>query len=106
MPPQYDSFNVLDAKLDEFVCIARKSGMNWFIGSLTNRESRSLSLDLSFLPKDGKYEATLYEDTEYSHFLNNKESYTIRKQLVNSETKLSIKMASGGGNVIFLKKIN
>jgi len=40
------------------------------------------------------------------NMINNKESYTIRKQLVNSETKLSIKMASGGGNVIFLKKIN
>ena len=99
-------FKVLEAKLDEFVCIVRKSGRNWFIGSLTNREARSLTLDLSFLPKDKKYEATLYEDAEDSHYLYNKESYTIRKQQVNSASKLSIKMSAGGGNVIYVKDIN
>jgi len=106
MPPQFDSFKVLDAELDNYVSIARKAGDDWFIGSLTNRQKRTITLDLSFLSGDKKYEATLYEDAEDSHFLNNKESYNVRKQLVNSETKLSIKMASGGGNAIFLKKIN
>jgi alpha-glucosidase len=105
MPGQFDSFKVLDAALDEYVCIARKSEKNWFIGSLTNREARSLSLDLSFLPENEKYEATKCNDAEDSHFLNNKEAYTIDKQLVHSETKLLVKMAAGGGNAIFLKRI-
>jgi len=106
MPPQFDSFIVLDAKLDEFVCIARKSGTNWFVGSLTNRDSRTIKLDLSFLPNDKKYEATLFEDAEDSHFLNNKESYNVRKQLVNSKSKLTIKLAPGGGNAIYFKDIS
>jgi alpha-glucosidase len=105
MPGQFDSFKVLDAALDEYVCIARKSEKNWFIGSLTNREARSLSLDLRFLPENEKYEATKCNDAEDSHFLNNKEAYTIDKQLVHSETKLLVKMAAGGGNAIFLKRI-
>ena len=105
LPAQFDGFKVVDAKIDEFVSIARKSGTDWFIGSLTNREARSITLDLSFLPKDKKYKATLYEDAEDSHFLTNKESYNIRKQLVDSETKLSIKMRQGGGNAIFLEDI-
>ncbi|GAA3602759.1 glycoside hydrolase family 97 catalytic domain-containing protein [Flavivirga amylovorans] len=106
IPAQFDSFKVLDARLDEFVSVARKSGTDWFIGSLTNRDSRTIILDLSFLPKDKKYEATLYEDSEDSHFLHNKESYTIRKQQVNFTTKLSVKMGAGGGNVIYLKNIS
>jgi alpha-glucosidase len=106
MPPQYDSFKVLDAQLDEFVCVARKAENDWFIGSLTNREARSITLDLFFLQKDKKYEATLYEDAEDSHFLDNKESYTIRKQLVNSKTKLSVRMGEGGGHVVHIKMIS
>lgn len=105
MPAQFDSFKVIDAKLDEFVCVARKSGADWFIGSLTNRDSRSIVLDFSFLPEDKRYEATLYEDAEDTHFLNNKESYRIRKQLVDFKTELTIQMAPGGGNAIFLKDI-
>ncbi len=105
MPPQFDSYNVLDAKLDEYVSVARKSGNNWFIGSLTNRDPRTLEIDLSFLSGDKKYKATLYEDAEDSNFLTNKESYTIRTQEVNSGTKLTIKLAPGGGNAIFLEEI-
>lgn len=106
MPNQFDDFKVLDAKLDEFVSVARKAGKDWFIGSLTNREARAITLDLSFLNNDENYEATLYEDAENSHFLDNKESYTIRKQLVNSQTKLSVRMSEGGGNVVHIKMIS
>jgi alpha-glucosidase len=106
MPAQYDSFKVLDAKLDEFVCIARKSGENWFVGSLTNRDSRSITINLSFLPNDKKYEATVYEDAEDSHFMNNKESYNVRKLRVDSKSELTVHLAPGGGNAIYFKDIS
>ena len=105
MPPQFDSYKILDAKLDEFVSVARKAGNNWFIGSLTNRDARSLVIDLSFLPADKKYKATLYEDTEETHFMDNKESYTIRTQDIISTSKLTVKLAPGGGNAIYLEEI-
>jgi len=105
MPAQFDSFKIIDAKMDEFVSVARKAGKDWFIGSLTNRESRAIVLDLNFLPKDKRYEATLYEDAKNSHFHNNKESYKIHKQPVDFKTELTIQMAPGGGNAIFLKDI-
>ncbi|GAA4296802.1 glycoside hydrolase family 97 protein [Aestuariibaculum suncheonense] len=105
MPAQFDSFQVLDAKLDEFVCVARKSGEDWFVGSLTNRDSRSLTMDLSFLSNGKRYEATIYEDAQESHFMNNKEAYNIRKERVNSESELTVHLASGGGNAIYFKDI-
>ena len=105
MPAQFDSFKVLDAELDNFVSVIRKAGDDWFIGSLTNREKRTIVLSLNFLPKDKKYEATLYEDAKDSHFIQNKESYTVRRELVNSETKLTINMSEGGGHVVYIKMI-
>ncbi|RLD77051.1 MAG: alpha-glucosidase, partial [Bacteroidetes bacterium] len=106
MPAQFDGFRVLDGEIDKFICVARKAGDDWFIGSLTNREARTITIDLSFLPENKKYEATLYEDVEDSHFLDNKESYKIRKQLVDSNTKLNIKMGAGGGNAIYIKDVS
>ncbi|MBL3658757.1 glycoside hydrolase family 97 protein [Fulvivirga sediminis] len=105
MPAQFDSFKVLGAELDEFVSVARKSGNNWFVGSLTNRKARSITLDLSFLPNGKNYEATIYEDAEGSHFLKNKESYRVRKELVDSESELNIHLAPGGGNAIYFKDV-
>lgn len=105
MPAQFDSLEILDAELDAFVSVARKSGNDWFIGSLTTRDPRDITIDLSFLPKDKKYEATIYSDAEDGHFLNNKESYKIDTQVVNSNSKLNIKMAPGGGNAIYIKDL-
>ena len=106
MPPQFDSFKILDAQMDEFVTVARQAGNNWFIGSLTNRDARTLEIDLSFLPADKKYMATLYEDTEETHFMDNKESYSIRTEEINSTTKLTVQLAPGGGNAIYLEEIS
>ena len=105
MPTQFDDFKILDAKFDEFVSVARRAGEDWFIGSLTNRESRTITLDLKFLKKNVDYEAIIYKDADNSHFINNKESYKIHKQLVTSKSKLSIKMKEGGGNAVHIKKI-
>ena len=106
MPAQFDDFKVIDAKIDNYVSIARKSGNDWFLGSLTNREMRTIKIDLNFLTQGKKYEATFYEDHKDSHFLNNKESYSIRKEIVDSETKLNLHMAPGGGNAIFIRDLS
>ena len=59
MPGRFDSFQVLDGEIDEFVSVARKAGDDWFIGSLTNREARTLDMDLSFLPEGQEFEALI-----------------------------------------------
>ncbi|MBN2636695.1 MAG: glycoside hydrolase family 97 catalytic domain-containing protein [Prolixibacteraceae bacterium] len=107
MPPQFDSFEILDAKMDEFVTVARKAGNNWFIGSLTNRDARTLVIDLSFLPADKQYRATLYEDTKTTHFMDNKESYAIRKlDDINSKSSIMVNLAPGGGHAMFIEEIS
>lgn len=104
MPGQFDSFQVLDGEIDEFVCVARKAGDDWFIGSLTNREARTLKLNFNFLPESMYFEAVIYEDADGTHFMENKESYKIRKQIVNSDTVLEVKLAPGGGCAIHLRQ--
>ncbi len=102
MPPQFDSFKVINGEIGGFITVVRRAGDNWFVGSLTNREPRILEIDFNFLPKDRVFSATLYEDAENAHFLKNKEDYKIRKVNVDNGTKLKVKLAPGGGCAIYL----
>ncbi len=103
MPPQFDSFKVLDAQLDEYIIVARKAGNAWFIGSLTNREPRILKIKLDFLDQNKQYEAMIYEDAPETHFLDNKERYRIRTHNnVDYTSTIEAKLGPGGGHVIRL----
>ena len=107
MPAQFDSFKVLDGEIGEFITVARQAGKNWFVGSLTNRESRELTIKLDFLEEGKKYRATYYEDTADTHFETNKESYQLRKNIdINKNSVVNVKLAPGGGHSIFIKAIN
>lgn len=104
MPAHFDSYKVLDGEIGKFISVARSSGDEWFVGSLTNRENREVNINFDFLEKGKNYKATFYEDAEETHFLNNKEAYQIRKdiQLKNGDT-IKVNLAPGGGHSIWIR---
>ncbi|BDD10996.1 alpha-glucosidase [Fulvitalea axinellae] len=102
-PVNFDGLRVLNGEIGEYITVARPAGDAWFLGSLTNRDSRSLDISLDFLENGKKYRATLYEDTPDSHYENNKESYKIREITVDNKTVLKAKMAPGGGHAVWIR---
>ena len=105
MPAQFDSFKVLDGEIGEFISVARGSGDDWFIGSLTNRSAKELEINFAFLPVGHTYQATFYEDREITHFMTNREAYQIRSLELDSNSKIRVKLAAGGGHAVYLKEI-
>lgn len=107
MPAHFDSYKVLDGEIGEFITVARSSGKEWFVGSLTNRNARTLDVDFGFLEEGKSYKATFYEDANDTHFLNNKEAYKVKTDvIVDKESTVSIKLAPGGGNAIWIRPVN
>ena len=53
--------------------MARRKGEEWFIGSITNNDARTLPVDLSFLPAGKDYVAEIYTDGE-NLFLHERKS--------------------------------
>ena len=104
MPAQFDDFKILDAKLDEYVSVLRKAGEDYWVGSLTSRESRELLISLDFLEPGKTFKATLYEDAAETHFETNKEVCQIREMSVTSETVINVKMAPGGGHSVWIRE--
>ena len=105
LPTSFDEYKVIDGDIERFISVARRSGENWYIGSLTTREPRTLNLLLDFLEPSAKYIANLYEDAPDSHFLDNREAYQTRQFEVDSNSTLEIKLAPGGGNAIRIERI-
>lgn len=104
----WDETVIPEAEPGEYLTIARKEkgSANWFIGAITNEKSRNAAFTLSFLDKDKKYEAILYTDAADADWKTNPEAYQIKKMTVNSNTKLNLKLAAGGGAAISIKPIS
>ncbi len=94
VPTVWDETKVLDAKIGDYVCIARRRGRDWYVGAMTDWTARTLDIDFSFLPA-GRFKMAAYEDGPNAENMGNDYKATTRD--VNRNTKLNISLASGGG---------
>jgi hypothetical protein len=95
----WEQTRVLDGEIGEFLTIARQEREtgNWFVGSLTNHDARSISVKTDFLIPGKKYLATIYSDGADAHWFNNPTSYMIEEKEVDTESLLHFNLAPGGG---------
>ncbi|NMH29344.1 glycoside hydrolase family 97 protein [Flavobacterium silvaticum] len=102
VPANWSESHVLDAKIGEFVTIARKDreGQNWYLGSVTDSQKRDLTVKLDFLDAGKTYTAEIYADGPGADFKTNPYPVTISKKTVDKNTTLNLSLAAGGGTAI------
>lgn len=98
---------ILEAEPGDYITIARKAkGQNsWFIGAITDENSRTASLSLSFLDAGKKYKAILYTDAKDAHWKNNPEAYEIKQLTVTNTSTLNLILAAGGGAAVSIQPL-
>ncbi|MDQ2720501.1 MAG: glycoside hydrolase family 97 protein [Bacteroidota bacterium] len=101
IPTTWDETKVIDAKVDNFILIARKKNNDWYVGAINNHEARQMDISFNFLG-EGKYEAEIYSDAKDTN--ENPNHLIMQKRMVTQEEHLSIKLAAGGGTVMRLRK--
>lgn len=107
VPVNWADTRVLDAGIGAYCITARKdkNSDNWFVGGITNAESRAITLDFSFLEEGQTYSATIYADASDADWNLNPTQYEITTRKVMKGDQVNLKMASGGGFAISLMKI-
>lgn len=95
VPVLWDETIVPDAKVGEYVVIARRSGEKWFIGAITNDKARTIDVDLSFLPDNKNLHLTYFEDGINAD--RQAMDYKKGEMEVNKSTKLTLKLVRNGG---------
>src|SRR5579864_1601297 len=94
VPTEWDETKVLDAKIAEYVLVARRNGSDWYIGAMTDWAPRDLDVDLSFLP-DGQFTMEAYQDgANADRFASD---YKKTSASVDKTSKVKIQLAPGGG---------
>lgn len=103
----WDETKILAAEPGDYIHTARKAKGtdNWFVGGITDENARDFTVDFSFLDKNRKYEATIYEDGKDADYINNPQSYHIYKKTVDNKTKLPVHLVRSGGYAISLKPL-
>jgi alpha-glucosidase len=98
----WDDTKVLNAEIGEYFTIVRKArnSNEWFLGSITNEKPREFEVGLSFLDLDKKYKAQIYADGPDADWKTKPLSIQISEIEVDSNSKLKIKLAPGGGQAI------
>jgi alpha-glucosidase len=102
MPVSWDDTKVLQGKPGECISIARLKGEDWFIGTITNNDARTIQLAFDFLPKGKKYTATIYSDDDKA---TTKTKVGVQKRTVAAATVLEVKLKPSGGQAIWLTPV-
>ena len=97
VPVTWDKTEVLDAKVGEYVVIARNKNGKWYVGAICNGKEtrRELTIDFSFLKGSKEYRMTSFEDGINAG--NQAMDYRKKESIVKSGDKIKIELARNGG---------
>ncbi len=98
----WDDTRILNGQIGEYITSARRSGNEWFIGAMTNSETRTLEIKLDFLGA-GKYQLVAFEDAPDAAI--NAEKVLRTTRTVSKGDVVKMRMAPGGGYAAWLEPV-
>ncbi len=101
VPSVWDDTKVLEAKVSDYIAVARKSGETWYVGAMTDWDPRELELKLDFLG-EGTYTMKVWKDG-----LNaDKHASDFAQETIDvtAGSTVKVKMAPGGGWAAIISK--
>lgn len=101
IPTVWEETKALCGEVGKYLAMARQKNDIWYVGALTNWDSRDMELDLSFLG-EGEYKAEIFEDGINADRVG--KDYKRRVIPVPVDRRLKIHMTSGGGYVMRIWK--
>jgi alpha-glucosidase len=100
VPTTWDKTKVINASVGDYITTARKSGDEWYIGSMTDMDARTLKIPLSFLD-EGTYVCTIWRDAADSY----ENPTNLEKEVIEVDQTSVIEavLTPGGGHVVHIK---
>lgn len=102
VPTVWDETRAIEAKAGDYLLMARRNGVNWYVAGLNDWTGRTLSLSFEFLP-EGNYEAVIFRDGVNADVWA--EDYVLERKTVNRESVWDVNMAPGGGWAAILRPV-
>lgn len=108
VPTDWEDTKILNAAIGEYITTVRKdrNSPDWYLGSITNEQARTLTVKLDFLTPGKTYQAEIYQDGKNADVTTNPLTVEIMNMNVNSTRSMNITLAPGGGTAIRFSEIN
>jgi alpha-glucosidase len=102
VPCDWEDTKVINGEIGNYITIARKdrNSEEWYLGSITDENSRNLELQLTFLDPGRNYKAEIYSDGENADWKYNPTPVSISTREVDNKTVIEVVLAPGGGTAI------
>lgn len=100
----FDESRVLDGMPGKNIVMARRKGIEWFVGAMTNNEGSTEKVDLSFLDKNRTYLAYIY--TDGGEKVKTRTQVKCSYLLVDASQVLTFQLKPKGGAAIRLVPID
>ena len=87
VPTTWDDTKAINGRIGDHVTVARRSGQDWFVGSLTDEQDRTLSIPLRFLDSRTYFVANVYGDAPRTDLETNPDEVRITRIIVDSRDR-------------------
>jgi len=102
VPGTWDEIRVPLAEFNKYITVARRSGTDWWVGTLNDGTARTLNLKLDFLG-EGEYRAEIYTDAPDADRNPNHLKKEVRT--VTRKDRIAMPLAVDGGAVLHISKL-
>jgi alpha-glucosidase len=94
VPTVWDETVGLEAKVGDYIVVARRNGEEWYVGAMTDWTPREVEIDFGFLGA-GEYRADVYADGVNASKCAS--DFTKTSAVIRAGDSLKVRLASGGG---------
>ena len=102
VPTVWDDTKVIQGEIGKYITMARRSGDDWFIGTMTNNDGRKLSIPLHFLPAGKTFTAHIYDDDPK---VKTRTKVGIKTVKVTNQSVIEANLQPSGGQAIWIESL-
>ncbi len=102
IPTVWDDSRALVGEVGEYIVMARRSGTDWFVGAMTNKDTRTVTVPTDFLDSGKKYTVTLYEDDDK---LDTRTKVRIAEKKIKPGKPLVFTLQASGGVALHFRQV-
>lgn len=99
----WDDTKVIDGQVSEYITVARRSGDDWFVGSITNTQARKITIPTDFLEKGKKYTAKMYQDDDK---IKTRTKVGVTEKKIKGGDVLNFDLKASGGVALYIVETN
>lgn len=99
VPTTWDETRVLDGEVGDYIVIARRSGIDWYVGGMTDWDTRTIGVSFNFLGT-GNYKAEVWKDAPDS---DQEPAHLVKESMqISQQASKDFILAPGGGFVLHI----